>query len=590
MRTIWIVGAATAALVLAGAALPSPPMRTALLRAQVFSEWCGPKHGDAMRAGMSSALRAGQAYAQTLPGDMNAPPPLVPGLGDAHLDITTTSPEARQFFDQGLRYNHAFNHGEAIRAFRQAQRLDPQCAICYWGEAFALGPNINAPMESGAFDPAYAAARAANARKAGASPLEQALIDAIQTRYARRAPANRAPLDVAFADAMNAVADRFPDNDEVQDIAAEAAMDTQPWDYWAPGGREPKGRAGPAIQRIETVLARSPNNVGAMHLYIHLAEASTDPWRAEEAANRLGAQAPMAGHLVHMPGHIYYRVGRFRDSINVNLTAVATDEAYIANADPTPVYRYGYYPHNVHFVLTSAAMAGDARLALDYAEKLDQAVPIEMARNVVLAQPVKAAPWFARAQFAPPATIIGAREPPSGVSFVTGAWRYARGVALARIGSADGARAEAAAMQQLIASGDFAAMNTQGIPAQDILQVYRHLVLGRAFMAENNFRSAIAELRQAADLQDHIPYTEPPYIYYPIRRTLGAAYLLNNQPAVAEQEFLQTLINSPNDAYAYWGLSEARRMRNDRVGQRAALDMFNAAYLGDRRRMDARQL
>lgn len=589
MRTMLLAGAAAAAIVLAGAALPTPPSTDAL-RAIVFSEWCGPKQGDAWRAGMASALHAAQAYAQTLPGDMNAAPPLVQGLGDAHLDITTTSPEARQFFDQGLRYTHAFNHAEAIRAFRQAQRLDPNCAICYWGEAFALGPNINAPMDASDVDPAYAAARAADARKANASPIEQALIEAIQRRYARRPPANRAPLDAAFADAMASAADRFPDNDLIQVFAAEAAMDTQPWDYWQTGGLEPKGRAGGAIRRIETVLARNPNNAGAMHLYIHLTEASNDPWRAEAAANNLGAHAPLAGHLVHMPGHTYYRVGRFRDAIDVNLAAVATDEAYIASADPSPIYRYGYYPHNVHFVLTSAAMAGDARLALDYAEKLDQAVPIEMARNVVLAQPVKAAPWFARAQFAPPSTVIGAQEPPTGVSFVTGAWRYARGVALARLGSADGARAEATALESLISTGDFAAMNAQGIPAQDILQVYRHLLLGRAYMAENNARGAIAELRQAADLQDHIPYTEPPYIYYPIRRTLGAAYLMNNQPAVAEMEFLQTLIASPNDAYAYWGLSEARRMRGDRTGQRAALQMFQSAYLGDRRRMDIHQL
>ena len=221
---------------------------------------------------------------------------------------------------------------------------------------------------------------------------------------------------------MARAADRFPENDLIQVLAAEAAMDTQPWDYWQPGGREPKGRAGDAIARIETVLARSPNNAGAIHLYIHLAEASSDPWRSEAAAERLGAAAPQAGHLVHMPGHIYYRVGRFRDSIRANIEAVAADEAYIRSADPSPIYRYGYYPHNVHFVMTSAAMGGDGRMALEYADRLDQSVPMEMAQAVALAQPVKAAPWFARAQFA---------EPPRGKCVIhqAGPLRLATGMA-----------------------------------------------------------------------------------------------------------------------------------------------------------------
>ena len=512
------------------------------------------------------------------------------GLGNAHLPITTSVPLTQEYFDQGVRYLHAFNHAEAIRAFRHAQRLDPNCAMCFWGEAFAYGPNINAPMPASDNDAAYAAMRRAHELRAGATPIEQAFIEALQTRYARTAPQDRSRLDAAFADAMTRAADRFPDNDLMQILAAEAAMDTQPWDYWQPGGRETKGRAGDAIRRVETVLARSPDNSGAIHLYIHLAEASTNPWRSEAAAERLGRTAPQAGHLVHMPGHIYYRVGRFRDSIRANIEAVEADERYIASADPSPMYRYGYYPHNVHFVLTSAAMGGDGRVALEYADKLDEAVPMEMAQAVVLAQPVKASPWFARAQFADPLSVLAASEPPAGVAYVTGAWRYARGEALIRLGRIPEARAEIEALQALIQTGDFTALNAGGVPAQDILGVYRRLLLGRAFMAERNYPAAIAELRQAVEAQARVPYTEPPYIYYPIRRTLGAAYLLNNQPAVAEMEFLQTLIDSPSDAYAYWGLSQARRMRGDRAGASAARQMFNAAFLGQRNRVNAMAL
>lgn len=589
MRKTLLVGAAACALVLMSGAAPVAP--NALSGQSLFAALCERPDGQSRwRVRLASMMAMAEAYAQTLPGDIDAPPPLVAGLGDAHLPITTAEPMAQEYFDQGARYLHAFNHAEAIRAFRHAQRLDPNCAMCFWGEAFALGPNINAPMEASDNEAAYTAMRRAHELRANVTPIEQAFIDALQTRYQRTAPQDRAPLDAAFADAMAQAADRFPDNDLMQVLAAEAAMDTQPWDYWQPGGRDPKGRAGDAIRRVETVMARSPNNAGAIHLYIHLVEASTDPWRSEQAAQRLAAAAPQAGHLVHMPGHIYYRVGRFRDSIRTNIEAVEADERYIRNADPSPIYRYGYYPHNVHFVLTSAAMGGDGRMALEYADKLDESVPIEMAQAVVLAQPVKAAPWFARAQFADPQSVLAAPEPPAGVAYVTGAWRYARGEALIRLGRVAEARIEAEALQNLIQTGDFAAMNAAGIPAQDVLGIYRRVLIGRAFMAEGNHTAAIAELRQAVDAQARVPYTEPPYIYYPIRRTLGAAYLLNNQPAVAEIEFLYTLIESPNDAYAYWGLSQARRMRGDRTGANAARQLFNAAFLGRRNSVTAMQL
>jgi tetratricopeptide (TPR) repeat protein len=590
MRKPLLMSAAAAALALTVSAAPLAPANEA--GRSLFAALCeqGPGGQSAWSVGLASMLSIAGAYAQTLPGDMNAPPPLVAGLGNAHLPITTSTPLVQDYFDQGVRYLHGFNHAEAIRAFRYAQRLDPNCAMCFWGEAFALGPNINAPMEAADHAPAYAAAQRARALRANATPLEQAFIDAIQARYARTPPQDRARLDAAFADAMAQAADRFRDNDLIQILAAEAAMDTQPWDYWQAGGLETKGRAGDAMRRIETVLARSPDNTGAIHLYIHLTEASRDPWRAEAAAQRLAATAPQAGHLVHMPGHTYYRVGRFRDSIRANIQAVDADERYIASADPSPLYRYGYYPHNVHFVLTSAAMGGDGRMALEYADKLDEAVPMEMAQAVVLAQPVKAAPWLARARFADPQSVLNAPQPPDGVSFVTGAWRYARGDALVRLGRIEDARIEAEALQALIQTGDFTALNGGGVPAQDVLGIYRHLLLGRAFMAEQNYPAAIGELRQAAEAQARVPYTEPPYVYYPIRRTLGAAYLLNNQPAVAEMEFLQTLIESPNDAYAYWGLSQARRMRGDRTGANAARQMFNAAFLGPRNSVNAMAL
>jgi len=393
---------------------------------------CGRDQGLTQRAALGRLLAGASAYAQTLPASPQTPPPLMRGLGDAHMQVTTSNPQAQAYFDQGLRMLHGFNHGEAARAFRHAQLLDPNCAMCFWGEAFALGPNINAPMDANNNEPAYRAARAALDKSRGTTPPEQALIEAMAVRYTQQSPADRAPMDAAFAQAMAGVADRYPANDLIQILAAESDMDTQPWDYWDVTGKTPKGRAGGAIQRIETVLARSPRNAGAIHLYIHLAEASTNPWRAEEAAGRLAAIAPEAGHLVHMPAHISYRVGRFRDAIRQNITAAEVDEAYIRTANASPIYRYGYYTHNLHFVVTSAQQGGDGRTALDFADRLDRALPMEMAAQVAIAQPIKAAPWFARAQFAAPDAVLSAPAPPDGLPYVTGAWRYARAIAFVR--------------------------------------------------------------------------------------------------------------------------------------------------------------
>jgi len=585
-RTLRQITAATAFVLAFGVSLP-PAADTFLRDLVLGNAFCGPNYGLARRAQLGALLAGASAYAQTLPPSQQTPPPLMQGLGDAHMPVSTSSPQAQAYFDQGLRMLHGFNHGEAARAFRYAQELDPNCAMCLWGEAFALGPNINAPMDAANNDRAYAAAQAALEKASGVTPPERALIEAMAARYAREWSPDRAALDANFADAMAAIADRFPDVDLIQILSAEADMDTQPWDYWDPSGRNPKGRAGHAIARIESVLARNPQNAGAIHLYIHLAEASTNPWRAEQAASRLAAIAPQAGHLVHMPGHIYYRIGRFRDAIRQNVVAAQVDEAYINSANASPIYRYGYYTHNLHFVVTSAQQGGDGGMALDYADRLDRALPAEMAAQFALAQPIKAAPWFARAQFAPPAEVLAAPVPPQGAAYVTAAWRYARAMAFVRSGRLTEARNEAEELRRLAETGDFTLLNAAGVPAQDVLQILRHVVLGKAFMAERRYDDAVRELQTAVDMQTRIPYTEPPYVYYPTRRTLGAAYLLAGQPGPASQEFLRTLIESPNDAYAYWGLSEASRLRGDLAQANAARSLFEAAFIGPGGSLDA---
>lgn len=359
----------------------------------------------------------------------DASPPLFDNLGRHTWRITTRNPEAQAFFDQGLRLAYGFNHAEARRAFRQAQRLDPHCAMCFWGEAYVLGPNINVPMEASANAPALAALKRAQALAAYASEKEQALIAALAKRYSADPQADRAALDKAWADAVGDVAQRFPEDIEIAVLHAEALMNTQPWDYWTDGGRQAKGRVNEIVAELERALAQNPNHPGAIHLYIHAVEASDRPERAEAGADRLAVLMPGAGHIVHMPSHIYYRVGRYRDALEANKAAVAADEAYIGAHKPSGPYPLAYYPHNLHFLVAAAHAAGDGKTALDAAAKLRKVVSAEMASAIPMVQPDMAAPYWAAAMFSTPEAVLALTVPDNAPTYVKAMWRYARGAA-----------------------------------------------------------------------------------------------------------------------------------------------------------------
>ena len=454
-----------------------------------------------------------------------AEPPLWNDLGSLTYPISTKSPEAQSYFNQGLRLAANFNHAEARRAFRKAQRLDPTCAMCFLGEAIVLGPNINVPMDPESNAPAIAALRKAQELSAGASDKEKGLIEAVATRYSEDPTAERPPLDAAFADATAALSDKYPDDLELAVLASEAAMDTQPWDYWQPGGKDPKGRTADVVKRLESVLAKIPNHPWAMHLYIHLVEASDRPERAEPYADRLAALMPGAGHIVHMPSHIYYRVGRYADSLEANKAASKVDEDYITQTGAVGVYPIGYYSHNVHFVLISAQLLGDSKTVLAEADKLDKWLSNEVATAVPIAQPVKAAPYFAWAQYADPDTILAMPDPPGAPAYVKAMWHYARGTAFAAKKDVAAARKESDAIQRIAQETDWSILDAWGIPARPVVEVARDVVLARAAQAEDDQTAAVALLRKAADAQDTIPYMEPPYWYYPVRQSLGAALL-----------------------------------------------------------------
>jgi tetratricopeptide (TPR) repeat protein len=537
-----------------------------------------------LRLAQTEVPRAEMSAASSAPAFAESEPPLWPGLGSITYKITTANERAQSYFDQGFRLAYAFNHGEAQRAFRMAQKLDPDCAMCFWGEALVLGPNINLPMQEDAVAPAYAAAQKAKALAGKATPREQALIGALVARYGSDPKAPRAPFDAAYAAEMAKVASQFSDDDEITTLYAESVMDLSPWDYWKPGGREPNPQSVPIVPTLERVLARNPNHPGAIHLYIHAVEASDRPKRAEAYADRLRGAIPGAGHLVHMPSHIYYRVGRYLDALEDNKTAVKVDEKYLADTNaPIGVYRMGYYPHNVHFVMASAQMAGDGQTVIAAAEKLGKLIPDEAARGIALVQPVKAAPYFAHAQFSTPETILALPDPGDDIPYVKATWLYARGVALAARRDFAGATAAANAIETLERNSDFKLLKESNVPAQEVFRIARTLILARVAQAKGDKRTAIAQFERAAELQDALRYTEPPYWYYPIRQSLAAALLQAGRYAEAKQQFELALRRAPSNGWSYYGLAELHKARGETAAARKAEADLARTWIGDRR-------
>ncbi len=504
-------------------------------------------------------------------------PILADDLGNHRYPVVANE-RARAFFDQGLILAYGFNHLEALRAFRHAQQLDPDCAMCFWGEAYVLGPNLNLPMDDKAAPMAPAAAAKAVEKAAKTNPKEQALAAAMLARYSLAG--ERAALDRAYADAMLGVARSFPDDPDIATLAAESLMLLSPWDYWSDGGRTPKERTPEALRLLEGALAKNPDHIAASHFYIHLVEASDRPERAEPFADRLRGAAPGAGHLVHMPSHIYLRLGRYKDALDVNKDAAEADERYIAaNPGVQGAYPAMYYPHNVHFYMTAALMAGQGQEALKSAEKLARLISDDAAQAIPPAQPIKQAPYFIHAQFSDPQTILALPQPNERLPFVVAGWRYARGVAQALLGNASGAEAEADAIHKL-AEEDHSALEQGSIPAKGILQIAENVVRAKAAMARGDRDAARRFAEAAVKAQNALPYMEPPFWYAPVDQTLGAILLRNGDARAAAAAFKQACTKAPNNAWAIYGLMQAEQAAGDAAAAAEARARFEKARAG----------
>ena len=509
--------------------------------------------------------------------------PLVPGIFDLGFKVSTKNPLAQRYFNQGLLLTYGFNHLGAIRAFREAQRLDPECAMCWWGEALAHGPNINAPMDPATNDRVMATlAQAQRLTDENASPVERALVTALAQRYSANPASDRSTLDKAYADAMFNVAAAFPGQDEVALLTAESEMDLRPWDYWEADKSIAKGRIASAVSLVEGVLARNPDHPQAAHLYIHLLENAADPKRAEAAADRL-ASADMsgAGHLVHMPSHLYYVLGRFKDSLRANIAAARADEAYLKLTHEQGLYRYTYYPHNVHFIVSSAQMAGDGVTALREAQRLKTLLDPKVTASLPWVQAIEAAPFLAAAQFDEPEAILKQKAPVSGLPYVMGMWHYARAVAYAHRKDTRSFARELSEIDRLRTSADFKAMTDSLMPAPDLLQLAASVARGKLAYSLGHYSEAVEQFNVAAKIENGIWYQEPPYWYFPVHQSLGAALYRAGDLMGARQAYQHALAQYPNNGWALFGLAKVHAALGDRPNLAATRAAFQKAWLGN---------
>jgi len=502
--------------------------------------------------------------------------PRLQNLGKYTFPVTTKSPKAQLFVNQGINLTYGFNHAEAGRAFREAERLDPSCAMAVWGQALVLGPNINVTMNKDDEPKAYELAQKAVKMKAKASPREQAYIDAVAKRYTGKAD-DRAAADKAYADAMGQLAKKYPADLDAATMYAEALMDLRPWNYWQRDGR-PYDVTGDIVGTLEKVLAKNPSHPGANHYYIHAMEATKDPERAEAAADRLLKLMPGAGHMVHMPSHIYQRVGRYADAAASNQAAVVADEDYIAQCRAQGIYPLAYYPHNIHFLWFASSAEGNSKVAIDAARKTAGRVPDEMMDQLPLLAAFKVVPYYALTRFGKWDEMLAEPAPPERFLYVMGVWHYARGIAFLGKNQLDDAEKELNALKPIAADKalDFGLFSPN--TAATILSVGPEVLAGELAARKKDFDSAILHLERAVRLEDALVYTEPSEWHYPPRLSLGAVLLAAGRPREAEVVYWDDLKSHPDNGWALYGLAQAMRDQGKADAAAAAQARFDKAW------------
>ncbi len=485
-------------------------------------------------------------------------PQLFEGMGNHRRTVTTSDPQAQDFFNQALVWTFAFNHDEAIRSFHEAARLDPDCAMCWWGIALASGPHINNPVVPPArASAAWEALQQASARSEACDPVEKALINAMRKRFSDAPTDDRRPLDEAYAAAMGEVWSTYGDDADVGAIYAESLMDLQPWDLWEKDG-SPKGRTPEILAVLESVLRIDPDHPGANHLYIHAVEGSPNPEKANASADRLRESVPASGHLVHMPSHIDAKVGRWSLAADQNVAAIEADRKYRELAPKQGFYNL-YMIHNHHMLAFACMMEGRSETAISAAREVVEMLPPDyLRREAALADPYMGAKYDALKRFGRWDDLISEPAPPRYLPITTAMWRFSRAVAYAAKGEIDRAVSEQEKFRAAVRKVPEDALMSIN-PAHKVLSVADHMLAGEIAYRRGEIDEAVRELTRAIEIEDDLLYMEPPEWIQPVRHTLGAILVDAKRYDEAEKVYRKDLETWPENGWALLGLSKCLR-------------------------------
>lgn len=505
------------------------------------------------------------------------PAPLFDNLGKYHHAVTTKSKDAQRYFDQGLTLLYGFNHAEAIRSFEVAGKLDPDCAMAWWGVALAYGPNINKPMDAADVPKAWAALRKARGAAPKASELDRAFITALSARYVEEPEKDRSKLDTAYATAMRDLVKRFPDDVDAAVLCAESLMDTMPWNYWTKEGK-PNAATSDVLTFLESAIKRSPDHPGAHHYYIHAVENSPAPERGLPSAHRLSTLCPGAGHLVHMPAHIYLRLGDYHAAVLANEQAIVADEAYITHCKVQGFYPTAYYSHNVHFLWYALAMEG--RSAESIREGIKAAAQLKGMdlHDMPDMQWIATVPTKSLLRFGRWDDILRQPQPPRESLYENAIWHYARGVAFVRTGKLTEATDEADKLAEIAGDKAIEKIELPNFPGASLIRLAHTLLAAELNGHQGQPDAMLKHFEDAVKMQDDLPYMEPPFWFYATRQSLGAALLRQNQAERAAEVFREDLRRHPRNGWSLFGLLQSLRVQGKATEALVVEQQFRDAW------------
>jgi tetratricopeptide (TPR) repeat protein len=512
--------------------------------------------------------------------DQKKQAPLFDNLGTLNFPITTDSELAQKYFNQGIILAYGFNHEEAFRSFEEVARLDSNCAMAYWGMAYVLGPNINLPMDAGVVHTAYEAIQKSISLLDDETQKEKDFIMALSERYSSEVMKDRTPLDQAYSDAMRNLSNKYPDDLDAATMFAESIMDCHPWDYWLKDGTAQPWTP-ELLAILESVIERSPDHLGANHLYIHAVEASKNPQRGLASADKLRFLAPGAGHLVHMPSHIYIRTGNYHEGSLANIRAVKSDEEYINQCNQQGFYPISYYPHNYHFLWATATLEGDSKTAIDAALKTSQKPPDSLMAvcGYQTLQHFAVVPLYAYVTFGKWNEILNYQKPQDDRPYMQAVWHYARAMAFISKNEIEKAEEEIKQLEVYSSNKEIEELSIWGINSAGLLiKIANQVSKGELEVKKKNYNSAITHLQKAVELEDQLRYDEPPTWFYPCRQNLGAVLIEAGRYEEAQVIYEENLREIPNNGWGLFGLQQAL-LKQGKVSEAAEIQKkFNEVW------------